>query len=207
MRAKKVPIEDPARIARFRDAIASLEWKPGQYRASLNVIFRELSELAQAEIHYYYLRRNTSRRVSWWCRFFAWTLGAAGILIPLVHPILGESAPKQFLSWGYLAFGIVGLVLLLNNLFGGSQAHHRYTKSQLELEHLYESFSLRWQRGLVEFDQNPSGEKAISLIDEARAFVESLHTVLASETSEWKKNLDDSLSEAKTGLVVSTSSN
>lgn len=200
------PIEHPVRILRFREAIAAIEWKPGEVLASLNVLFSELGELAQAEINYYYKQRVTSRRVSWWCRFFAWSLGAVGILVPLLHPILGACAPENFLSWGYLAFGMAGLVLLLNNLFGGSQAHYRYTKTQLALEHLCQSFSLRWQRGLVSHNQSPSAEGAIQLIDEARAFVESLHEVLASETDEWKTDLDKSLSEAKAKLTASSQS-
>lgn len=207
MAARRVPIEDPGRILRFREAISAIEWKPGSYRGALNVLFAELGKLVQAEIDYYYRQRVTARRVSWWCRFLAWDFGAAGILVPLVQPVLGESAPENFLSWGYLAFGAAGLVLVLNNLFGGTMAHQRYTKSQLELEHLFQAFSMRWQRGLIPLDQEPSAEAAAQLVDEARAFVESFHKVLASETAEWKMNLDDSLSEVKTRLTASNQSN
>lgn len=197
MFSRKPPIEDPARIARFRDAIAVLVWEPATYRDSVNVLFKELSDLAYAEIRYYYSRRSSSRRLSWWCRALAWLAGAVGIVVPLLHPILGDGAPESFLSWGYLAFGFAGVVLLLNTLFAGSQAHHRYTKTQLELEHLYEAFSLRWHRCLVDLDANPTADAVGSLIDEARAFVESFHETLATETVEWKKDVDEGLSEMK----------
>lgn len=193
---RKPPVEHPERIERFKAAIAVLGWTTAEYRASLNVLFNELSALVQAEIAYYYGRRCTSRRMSKVCRFLAWLLGAAGILVPLVHPIL-EAAPKAFLSWGYIAFATAGAALLFDSLFAGTTAHQRYTRAQLELEHIYQAFSLRWQRGLVSFDEQSSVAAVQSLIDEGKVLVEAFHQVLADETLAWKKDVDEGLSEMK----------
>jgi hypothetical protein len=200
------PVEDPARLRRFTKAIASLQWAPADRRASLEVLFTQLAELAQAEIEYYYGKRTSSRKFSKLCRFAAWLLGTAGILVPLVQPILGSTAPVNFLSWGYAAFGTAGTILLADTVFSGTRAHHRYTSTQLEVEHIYSAFALRWQRGLIEFDASPETDKITALVDETRAFCEAFHKALAAETGDWKKEVDEGLSQLK-GKINAIESN
>src|SRR3569832_522374 len=194
---RKPPVEDPLRIEQFKAAIASLSWKPPDYRGSVEVLFNEVSVLVEAEIRYYYSRRCSSRRISKICRFLAWLAGAVGISVTLLAPIWDTGAPKSFLSWGYFAFGLAGVILLFDSLFAGTQAHHRYTATQLKLEHIYAAFCLRWERSLVDLDANSTAETVRSLMDEARALIEAVHEALATETQDWKKDVEDSLSQLK----------
>ena len=73
---KVEPIEHPSRIERYRIAVSGLNWKESDRRASLGILFDELSELTYAELRYYYARRVSSRRRSQFLRFVAWVVAS-----------------------------------------------------------------------------------------------------------------------------------
>ncbi len=104
-------VEDPVRIAEFTERIGKLNWGLQDQRASLNSLFVGLSDLAHAEIRYYYSRRVSSRRLSRTFRFLAWLLGTMGLMVPVVRPVL-TGTPDILLSWGYIAFALAGAVLV-----------------------------------------------------------------------------------------------
>ncbi len=196
MTTKAPPVEDPVRITRFTAAISQLDWVPTNYKASLDVLFRELGDLTHAEIRYYYSRRTSSRVLSRVCRFLAWALGSFGLLIPLIYPVLGTEAPKTFLSWGYIAFGLAGSVLIADSVFAGTQANQRYVKAQLELEQLYTVFSLEWQALLVKLDSSKV-DTALALIDRAVNYSKAFHSSMGNETSQWQKAMNDAIDELR----------
>lgn len=198
----KNPVEHPSRISLFTNATASLSWTPQSYKASLEVLYLELSKLAYAEIEYYYGKRVSSKRISGICRFLAWLLGSIGILVPLLKPVLGEHLPSDFLSWGYVAFGFSGVILLFDSLFSGTQAHQRYTTSQLELEKIYTVFSLEWQACAVKLSAEPTAASAMDLLERAVAFANELHRVLGAETSSWQEAVNKSLEDLKTKITT-----
>ena len=120
-----------------------------------------------------------------------------GILVPLIQPLLGEHAPAQFLSWGYLAFGAAGVVMIFDTVFAGTQAHQRYTSTQLELEKIYTIFSLEWQARLLKLTTDMSSESALELVSRAIAFATELHRAMGAETSAWQENVNKGLAELK----------
>jgi hypothetical protein len=191
---KTLRTEDPSRIAAFAEALKSLAWDEGSYRASLDVLFSQISTLAQCEIQYYYERRSKSRRTSMICRFLAWTASAVGILIPLIHLVCAD-APKTFLSWGYLAFGLVGVVLIFDTLFDGTQAHQRYSQSQLEVEKAYTIFAIEWQALLLGLTTEKGPSAPLKVLDRAVAFASELHRVLGSDTSLWQQTVNKGLTD------------
>jgi hypothetical protein len=195
--SRKHPVEDPARIAAFTQAVASLDWASTSFKASFQVLFSCLSELVQAEIRYYYDRRCSSRRLSKVCRFLAWACGTAGLLIPLVQPVLGEEAPEHLLSWGYVAFGAAGAVLIFDAVFAGTQAHQRYTATQIELEKIYTVFALEWQARLLKLAKDNSTDSALELVAGAVAFATEMHRAMGAETSSWQETVNKGLSELK----------
>lgn len=197
MKDKRGPVESPARIVAFTNAIAALDWTPAAYQRSLEVLFRQLSELVQAEIEYYYARRCSSRRVSKTCRLLAWLAGTAGVMIPLVQPALGTSAPAQLLSWGYVAFGAAGAILIFDTVFAGTQAHQRYTATQLELEKIYTIFALEWQARQLDFEARRDNATARALIDRCISFATEMHRALGTETSAWQVTVNEALAELK----------
>lgn len=198
----KNPIEHPSRISLFTNAIASLAWTNQSYKASVDVLFLELSKLTYAEIQYYYGKRVSSRRVSEICRFLAWLTGSIGILVPLLKPVLGEHSPPEFLSWGYVAFGFSGVILLFDSHFSGTQAHQRYTTSQLELEKIYTVFSLEWQARVVKLSTEPTPASVLALVERAVAFTNELHRVLGAETSSWQEAVNKSIEDLRTTITT-----
>jgi hypothetical protein len=190
-------VEDPIRISRFTERLAALGWVQDQLRTSLTTVFSELSALAQAELRYYYLRRDGSRKLSRLCRLGAWSLGSLGILVPLLHPVLEGLVPKNFLSWGYVAFGIAGVILVADNVFAGTQAHQRYVRAQLEIEKIYTVFALEWQALMIKHDSAPSADSASALLARAIEFSTAFHGSMGSETAEWQKAMNDGLAELK----------
>lgn len=203
MSTKKTPIEDPRRIAEFARAVAALDWKPDAYRSSLDTLFLNVNQLVLAEIQYYYTRRCSSRLISKTCRFLAWVLGTIGILVPLVTPALGQSAPGQLLSWGYVAFGAAGAIMIFDTVFAGTQAHQRYTATQLELEKIFTVFVLDWQARLLKLTKDASTEAAaatkaaLELVDSAVAYAAEVHRAMGAETSAWQDAVSKGLAELK----------
>jgi hypothetical protein len=195
-------VEDPARIASFIRALAPLDWSAKGYKASLDVLFLELGKLADAEIRYYYGRRVVSRRVSTVCRFLAWLFGSVGILVPLLKPVLGERVPAEFLSWGYVAFGMAGAVLIFDAVFSGTRAHQRCTATQLELEKIHTIFSIEWQARTVKFVAEPTPAAVLDLVERAVAFASELHRVLGTETSAWQEAVNEAMGDIK-GKIAS----
>jgi hypothetical protein len=195
--SNKHPIEDPARLAAFTEAIASLDWVSTSFKTSFQILFRSLSDLVQAEIRYYYGRRCSSRRLSKICRFVAWSCGTAGMLIPLLQPVLGERAPEHLLSWGYVAFGAAGAALIFDTVFAGTQAHQRYTATQIELEKVYTVFALEWQARLLTLAKDNSTDSALELVAGAVAFSTEMHRAMGAETSSWQATVNKGLSELK----------
>jgi SMODS and SLOG-associating 2TM effector domain 2 len=197
MFAKQAPIEDPSKISKFTAAIVSLKWTHADIRTSLDALFQQISALVQAEIQYYYDRRRSSRRLSQVCRFVAWVLATAGALVPVIHPILGPEAPGTLLWWGYAAFGLAGAVMVADALFAGTQAHHRYTAAQLEIERIYSVFAMKWHAALIKLEAHPTAEAAVAAVELAEAFIASFHKAMGTETAGWKKDVSDGLSQLK----------
>ncbi|OYD50533.1 hypothetical protein CBY09_10875 [Acidovorax kalamii] len=183
-------VEDPIRIKEFTSALNALRWDITIARASLATVFDELGRLAHAEIRYYYARRKVAGWRGAWFRGLAWLFGTAGVLVPVIHPILLDP-PKTFLSFGYLAIAGAGALLVADSVFGGSAAHGRFTTTQLKLEHVYEKFSLEWQVLLAAYDAQPEAHAAVRLLERAISFVDALHGEIASETAAWKVTLQE----------------
>jgi len=181
-------VEDPIRIKEFSDALRTLSWDQASRRASLIVVFDQLSSLAHAELRYYYMRRKAASRRAATFRFLAWLLGTVGVLTPVVHPLL-ESPPAKFLSWGFLAIALAGACVVADTVFSGTEGHGRYVTTQLKLERLFSKFSLEWQALLVLYDSQPSPESAASLIERAIVYADSFHESLDSETAKWRATM------------------
>jgi hypothetical protein len=101
------------------------------------------------------------------------------------------------LSWGYLAFGVGGAVLIFDTVFAGTQAHQRYTATQLELEKIYTVFALEWQAQVLKLTASRSPESALELVNRAVAFTTELHRVMGAETSAWQVTVNKALAELK----------
>jgi len=124
-------------------------------------------------------------------------LASTGILVPLLHPALKSVVSESFLSWGYIAFGAVGVVLIADNVFAGTEAHKRYSKTQFEIERLYTIFALEWQALLSKYDTSPTLELATESIEKGVAYVKAFHSIMGTETSEWHKALDAGVNELR----------
>lgn len=56
--------EDPQRIRQFTEKLASLRWDAENVTASLQQAFLAVNALAEAEVRYYFRRRNTRAWIS-----------------------------------------------------------------------------------------------------------------------------------------------
>jgi hypothetical protein len=189
-------VEDPVRISEFSERLARLSWSKESDHASLRVVFDCVAQLTLAEIRYYYCRRAIARRWSQILRFIAWTSGTAALLVPLVSPIW-PSAPKTFLSWGYLAAGFAGALLVAESVLVGSAAHHRYVKTQLDLEKRFSIFALEWQALMITFQASEDANRAEPLVHRAVKYCGQLHESLGVETTEWGVEREQALAELR----------
>lgn len=181
-------VEDPIRIKLLSDAISSLSWTPKDMRESLLEVFNQLSILTHAELRYYYARRKAAGRRAVIFRIVAWTLGSAGLLLPLLQPLIQPPLPN-LLAWGYLSIAVAGSFVVADKVFSGTEGHSRYVGTQLDLERQYTQFALEWQASMVLYDVQPSAKGAVELLALALKYADSFHKALASETSDWKATM------------------
>lgn len=189
-------VEDPIRIKLLTDAVSLLTWNSQNTRQSLRVIFDQLSILAHAELRYYYMRRKAAGRRATFFRVCAWSFGTVGLLTPLFQPLLIDP-PINLLAWGYLAIATAGAFVVADTVFSGTEGQARYVITQLDLERQYTRFSLEWQALLIAYENQPSPEGAVALIEKAINYAESFHKALASETAEWKDTMAKVKAELK----------
>jgi hypothetical protein len=176
------------RIKQFSEIISTLVWDRENSRASLIRVFNELSQLALAELRYYYSRRKAASRRASTFRFFAWLLGVVGVATPIAHPIFPNVSDK-FLNWGYLAVALAGAFVVADKVFSGSEAHARFVAAQLRIEQVYSKFALEWQALLLAYDSEPSPVSAAALLEKAIGYADTFHDSLGAETTEWRSTL------------------
>jgi len=182
------PVEHPIRVYEFSQVVKSLSWKQLEARNSLITLFDELSRLVQAELQYYYRKRQSASRRAKFFRAISWACGSVGILTPIVHPVI-KNAPDNFLSWGYIAVALAGIFLVADKIFSGSEAHARFVHTQLKIEHGYTKFSLEWEALLVAYDTDTAPINIINIIEKFMKYVDSFHDFLGEETTEWMETL------------------
>lgn len=199
-------VEDPIRIKEFSDALVALRWVGANRRDALCQIFECVSRLAQAEVRYYFSRRKKSGFIASWFRFLSWMFGSAGILVPLIYPLISE-ATEKFLSAGYLLVAIGGVFLVADKVFNGSEGHARYVTAQLRVEHAFAVFAIEWQALFKKFDEGPLTEDTTALFQLAVKFIENLYGALGNETAEWKTATDAAIQELnrKAGIAPTVS--
>jgi hypothetical protein len=183
-----LPVEDPIRLREFSQKMAELNWGNNHVRVSITAIFEEVSRLVQAELQYYYQKRQAASRRAKIFRFAAWTSGSLGILTPIVYP-LWINPPENFLSWGYLAVALSGIFVVADKVFSGSEAHARFVSTQLKLEYSYSKFVMEFQILLLAYDNGPTPINAINIIAKVLNFIDIFHDSLGAETTEWKEAL------------------
>lgn len=177
-------VEDPIRVKQFSDTLLNLNWEPLHVRTSLVSVFAELSNLAQAELRYYYMRRKAAGWKSSALRFTSWLFGTLGLLAPFIQPLLAASS-TNLLPWGYIALAIAGTLIVADKVFLASEGQGRYVSTQLALERIFLEFSLKWQSLLLTYDSDPSTSSASALLEHAQVYATTFHTSLSEETEVW----------------------
>ena len=190
------PVEHPDRLARFARATSSLQWQAEERAQSLQRLFEEVGELAEAEIRYYYDQRRRGRRLSIAARATAWVLGSLGLAAPLVAAT--DTAWEVLAKWGYVLLAGSASAIAANSLFGGSSAHARYVVAQLDLERLLTIYRLDWARlrSKSSFALTPEQtDEAFALI---REFGLAFYKILTDETNLWGKALAEAIDQYST---------
>ncbi|MBL4907148.1 MAG: SLATT domain-containing protein [Sneathiella sp.] len=174
--------EHPRRMEAFRSKVEVLEWDKQNSKASLSVLFDAVNALAESEVRYYYRRRGSRALISGVARTLAWTLGAVGLLLPLLAGT-GYPTLEDVGQFGYVFLAAAASCLAANSLFGGTEGHIRFVTTQLELEELITSARVGWCNYLVKPDEtNQSHDDGFALI---QSYASALHACTISETGRW----------------------
>ena len=182
----RVRPEDPQRIRDFTEKLAPLRWDADSVAASLQQAFLAVNTLAEAEVRYYFRRRNTRAWISGVTRFAGWVLGTLGLLWPL---LVATNDPLYFgqSQWGYVFLAGAASALAANSLFGGTSGHVRFVTTQLILERLIVAKRLEWSAFSVELASDPTvAKKGFDLI---LKYATELHSATIAETGNWGETL------------------
>ena len=174
--------EDPRRIRAFRDTIQAIEWDGPRVAQGLDQLFQAVDVLAAAEVDYYYRRRRTRAWISGVARFFAWSLGTIGLLLPLLAAANGARF-SNLQNYGYVFLAAAASCLGANSLFGGTVGHIRFVSTQLELEKLITQARITWCEYLAESNAGqPDIQAGFAKI---RDYAQALHETTIAETGRW----------------------
>lgn len=186
--------EDPERLKRFLDVIASADWQ-NQPREAIRALFGALNDLAYHEILFYYRARKKQRRLSQLTRALMVLFGTVGVLVPLLAAADADHF-KGWAAYGYPLIAVAAACHVVNRLFGATGGHIRYVTAQLELEKLLTMFRIDCSAWYARNRSDISNSDAIETIFPIfRTFAEAIYKVLQEETNVWGKSVSEALQE------------
>jgi hypothetical protein len=189
--------EDPDRIRAFRQVMDALSWHPGSELDSLKKLFNAVDDLADAEIRYYYRRRQTRAWISGATRTGAWLSGSAGLVLPLLAAS-NDSAFDYWVGYGYVFLAMAASLLAANSLFGGTDGHIRFVTTQLEIEKIVTRARVNWCEYLsTQENGNPDLKSGFEKI---MIYANELHDSTISETGRWGETLMQELTRYEKSL-------
>ena len=178
--------EDPARVQTFKNTMEALRWDSSNVTASLSALFGAVDDLADAELRYYYRRRRTRAWISGITRIVAWVAGSLGFIAPMLDDT-NSKCLENFASLGYAFLAVSASALAANALFGGTEGHVRFVKTQLEIERLMTRARVGWCEYLA--TQTSADVNAAAGFEKVLAYASELHAITIEETGRWGDTL------------------
>jgi hypothetical protein len=184
LRFWKIAPEGPERINTFLQRVQSLKWDDENQGKPLQSLFDEINTLMQYEIQYYFRVSRRDGFLSVACRCFIILFGGLGFLMPLIENA-GYLGVGKF---GFLSFGIAGMFVAANNVFGASTSHARYITTQFHLEQLVSEKNILWHQQKCMWDNpSPSKEQIAASFKIIQVYSEEAYKLIIAETTEWSE--------------------
>ncbi len=167
--------------------MSKYEWDEQNALNSLSEVISTVCEKADEQVEWY-VRMKGRKRL--WARFLRMgtilLVAAAGVL-PILLQIFTTAGKAPFSpAWASVLLSIGVLFIAIDRFFGFSTSWIRYITAQLQIKQIRESFELDWQVARASFGgKPPSTEQVLSVLASAKAFLEKVNEIVASETAKW----------------------
>jgi hypothetical protein len=195
--AASVKPEHPDTLAKFQTQLEGLSWSAVDRSASLQKVFAAASELADAELRYYFRKRRTASKVSFASRVVGVVAGSAGLLIPLIGA--AHESAKWLSPWGYVSIAVAGCIYGLDRLFSGTSGHTSYVTAQLAILKLIAVTRIKWTRHISILKEDVTDSDLALCLDLTAKFLEDLYQITSAETGVWEASMTKAIEEAKAG--------
>jgi hypothetical protein len=167
-----------------------LTWDKGNYEASLDEVYKNVTEEAESIIGWYLKAKNKKRRGALPIRFLTIILASCGGLVPLLTE-LWKSGDKPMIPPICTAvfFTVAALLYGLDRFFGLSAGWMRYMDTQLHISSLLKEFRFNWQIERLKFDKDkPKFKQILLMIELAKTFNVSVYDAIKNETKIWMQD-------------------
>jgi hypothetical protein len=165
----------------------TLSWRPGALAKPLDELFGYVTSEAERAVDWYHRKRTPMQWGGRLLRFGAILATAAAGVMPLLAEIFerdGEPAIDPL--WGAFALALAGILVLLDRFWGCTSAWVRYTLALQELSEALDAFRIDWEGSKVLWaGDDPDPEQARAMIDQCKAFLRRVRSVVRKETDAW----------------------
>lgn len=179
----------------------SVQWKPGDVRASLDQLLAYVDAEATKAIKWYWDNKKWKSLLSRWFRLWAVLLTATAGLLPVLAFILKES-DRHIVDltgtsglWASALVGAAAALLGIDRAFGFSSGWARYVLAATEIRRRLEEFRLDWLAQMSAAADPPSAEQVAVLIQRAKEFRLAVESIVGQETKDWVSEFQNGIAQ------------
>lgn len=179
--------------------IDDLANQPVQYDV-LKSIYENTAEIAHNDASWYQKRQRRWRGGTRVIKVITYLTLAIGVILPL------WPNNAAYLHYGYVSLVIGGLVYSADQVFLFSKSWVRYIQAEMQIRQLLLQFHYQWyiDRVAISPDQPVDTQQAQGILTGFKAFIESVHQVIAQETKTWETEINDSMTQLGSQLQAKT---
>jgi hypothetical protein len=155
-------------------------------------------------IHWYYEKKKSKAILGYWLRLGAIVAVAAAGLIPIIGILCSKDrVPCLSPAWATVSLAIAALLISLDRFGGYTSGWVRYVRTAQIMTSLQGDFLHDWQVHRHDRQAQTSEETNIKItqdgISMCKKFLQSVNTLVQSETSVWAQEFQQALMEVDRG--------
>ncbi|MBW4469818.1 MAG: DUF4231 domain-containing protein [Stenomitos rutilans HA7619-LM2] len=183
---------------------SDLDWSPTKRFDSLDQLFNFVNMECEDAIHWYYEKKKSKAILGYWLRLGAIVAVAAAGLIPIIGILCSKDrVPCLSPAWATVSLAIAALLISLDRFGGYTSGWVRYVRTAQIMTSLQGDFLHDWQVHRHDRQAQTSEETNIKItqdgISMCKKFLQSVNTLVQSETSVWAQEFQQALMEVDRG--------
>ncbi len=171
-------------------------WEPKEAVLSLDKLFVYVTAKAERAVNWYYVKRDSRRRMGSLLRYGAiLSTGTAGV-IPLLGTIFkNNNVPWVDPAWAAMALAAAALMIAIDKFGGFTSGWIRYVLAAQQIDEAVENFRFTWELEKHKLQLPISGEASQIMIAHCKDFLLRVQEIVREETQKWATEFQAAIKE------------